>query len=314
MTVSRAASQKPGVDVSSARVERLNTASLRRIIEPETDVAGSLSKTQVLPDDLLSIVDLGLDLSPEQKSLLAREELASIVRFGILFEAVLMSGFAYQLALSRDVTDPRFTYALHEIGEETRHSRLFVRLVQQLEPTQRNPFESRLAVRIRSRVLPLLLRRPATLDAFVLAGEEIPDLFQKLAAEHPDTDPYVRDVSRYHRLEEARHLAFARTTVGEHYRSATWTDRMAVRWIVPLGIGAMFDFMVQPLVYRTVGLPALRTWRAVRSSPGRQALRRQCARAVLDALMEAGVLKRRSVNRAWRRVAGIDRSGRPLID
>lgn len=299
---------------STARIEHLNRASLRRVIEPDEEVTGSLTKGQVIPDDLLSIDGLGLDLTGEQRATLAREEMASIVRFGILFEAILLSGFGYQLALSTDVTDPRFTYALHELGEETRHSRLFVRLVDQLKPTQRNPFESRLATRIRSRVLPLLLRRAATLDAFVLAGEEIPDLFQKLAAEHPETDEYVRDVSRYHRMEEARHLAFARMTVGEHYRNATWTDRFAVRRIVPFGIVGMFDFMVQPLVYATIGLPAFRTWRKVRRLPRRIELRRQCARAVLNALIDADVIKRGRIPRPWRRVAGVRRDGTPLED
>jgi hypothetical protein len=294
---------------NSARIERLNTASLRRVIEPDTEVVGTLTKDQILADELLSVADLDLELSPGQRATLSREELASIIRFGILFEAVLISGFAYQLALSADVTDPRFTYALHEMGEETRHSRLFVRLIEQLAPKQRNPLESRLAARVRSRMLPLLLRRPATLDAFVLVGEEIPDLFQKLAAEHPDTDDYVRDVSRYHRQEEARHLAFARTTVGEHYRHTTWTDRFAVRWLVPIGIVGMFDMMVQPFVYRTVGLPAIRTWLRVRRLPGRIALRQQCARAVLNALIDAGVLKRGRIPRGWRRVAGVKRDG-----
>ena len=292
-----------------ARIERLNAASLRRVIEPDVEVTGSLTKRQVLADELLSVDGLDLDLTPDQRVTLAREELASIVRFGILFEAILMSGFAYQLALSPDVTDPRFTYALHEMGEETRHSRLFIRLVEELAPTQRNPLNSPLAARVRSRVLPLLLRRPATLDAFVLVGEEIPDLFQKLAAEHPDTDEYVRAISRYHRLEEARHLAFARTTVGEHYRNTTWTDRFAVRWIVPIGIVGMFDMMVQPFVYATVGLPPLRTWLRVRRLPQRVALRQQCARGVLNALVDAAVVQRGRIPLLWRRVAGVDREG-----
>ena len=292
-----------------ARIERLNAASLRRVIEPDVEVTGSLTKRQVLADELLSVDGLDLDLTPDQRVTLAREELASIVRFGILFETILMSGFAYQLALSPDVTDPRFTYALHEMGEETRHSRLFIRLVEELAPTQRNPFNSPLAARLRSRVLPLLLRRPATLDAFVLVGEEIPDLFQKLAAEHPDTDEYVRAISRYHRLEEARHLAFARTTVGEHYRNTTWTDRFAVRWIVPIGIVGMFDMMVQPFVYATIGLPPLRTWLRVRRLPQRVALRQQCARGVLNALVDAAVVQRGRIPLLWRRVAGVDRQG-----
>lgn len=308
MTATRTAPEKG----NTARIEQLNRASLRRVIEPDEEVTGSLTKQQVIPDELLSIAGLDIDLTPDQRATLSREEMASIVRFGILFEAILISGFGYQLALSTDVTDARFVYALHELGEETRHSRLFVRLVDEIAPRQRNPFNSPVAARIRSRVLPLLLRRPATLDAFVLAGEEIPDLFQKLAAEHPDTDEYVRDVSRYHRMEEARHIAFARTTVGEHYRDATWSDRFAVRWIVPLGIVGMFDMMVQPLVYPTVGLPALRTWRRVRRLPRRLELRRQCARAVLNALVDADVFKRGRIPRVWRRVAGVRRDGTPL--
>jgi hypothetical protein len=294
---------------NDARVERLSSASLRRVIEPDLEVTGRLTKAQAIPDQLLSTADLDLDLTGSQRATLAREELASIARFGILFEAVLMAGFSHQLALSTDVTDPRFTYVLHEIGEESRHSRLFVRLVDELSPTQRDPFNSRVAALARSRLLPLLVRRPATLDAFVLSGEEIPDLFQRLAAEHPDTDAYVRAISRYHRMEEARHLAYARTTVGEHYRHATWTDRFAVRWIVPIAIVSMFDTIVQPFVYPTVGLPALRTWLRVRRRPARVALRQECVRSVLRALIDADVFQRGRIPLLWRHAAAVDRNG-----
>ncbi len=305
MTATRTASETR----NTSRIRRLNGASRDRFIEPDLEVTGRLTTEQPIPDELLSIAGLDLSLTPAQRATLAREELASVVRFGLLFEAVLMSGFAYQMALSDDVTNPRFTYALHEIGEETRHSRLFVRMLDELAPRQWNPFETRLASAIRSRLLPLLFRRPATLDAFVLVGEETPDLLQRLAADHPDTDPYVRAISRYHRLEEARHLAFARMTVGEHYKRATWTDRFAVRWIVPLGTVLMFDMIVQPFVYRTVGLPALRTWRRVRRQPERLALRRQVARAVLDGLIAADVLPRGHVPLLWRRAAAVSRHG-----
>jgi hypothetical protein len=297
---------------NSARVERLSNASLRRVIEPDVDVVGRLTKPQVLPDELLSIAGLEFGLTPSGRATLAREELASIVRFGIFFEAVLMSGFAYRLALSDSVTDPRFTYALHEIGEETRHSRLFVRLFDELAPTHRDQFNSRVVVLFYSRILRLLLRRPATLDAFLIAGEEIPDRFQRLAAEHPDTDEYVRAISRYHRLEEARHLAYARMTVGEHYRSTTSTDRFAVRWIVPAAMVVMFDAIVAPPVYSTVGLPALRTWLRVRRQPARVAMRQECVCAVLDALIDADVLEPGHIPVSWRLAAGVDHDGHDL--
>jgi hypothetical protein len=298
-------------DNVAARVEQLNRASQRRVVEPDLEISGSLSNQQVIPDELLSTSGLDVDLSAAQRATLSREEVASVARFGILFEAVLMSGFAYRLALSSDITDPRFTYALHEIGEETRHSRMFIRLVNELAPSQRDPFNGRLAAVVRSRTIPLLMRRPATLDAFVLAGEEITDLLQKLAAEHPGTDDYVRAVSRYHRLEEARHLAYARATVGEHYRHATWTDRFAVRWVVPVAIGVMFDTIVQPFVYPTVGLPALQTWLRVRRQPARIALRQRCAQAVLQALINAEVFEVDRIPPLWRYVSSIDGTEHP---
>ncbi|MFI0351836.1 diiron oxygenase [Actinomadura sp. 9N407] len=294
------------------RIERLNTASVRRVIEPDVEVTGDFGPGQIVPDELLSTARLGLRLTPEQRARLSREEVASMLRLGITLEAVLMAGFAFRLALAPGVTDPRFTYALHEIGEETRHSRLFARAVGQLEPRQHNPIDDRIARRIRGRVLPHLLRRPAFLDTLVLGGEEVPDLLQKLMAEHPETDDYLRRISVYHRQEEARHLAYARTTVAEHYRAAGRSDRLAVRWLAPGAIALFFDMMVQPLVYRTVGLPAFKTWKAVRRDPRRTELRRQACRAVLKALLDSGVFRPGKVPYAWRRVCGVDAAGRPL--
>src|SRR5690348_16104245 len=66
---------------NTRRIEHLNRVSLRRIIEPDEEVTGTLSKKQVIPEDLLSIDGLDIDLTPEQRATLAREEMASIVRF-----------------------------------------------------------------------------------------------------------------------------------------------------------------------------------------------------------------------------------------
>ena len=38
-----------------------------------------------------------------------------------------------------DLRDPRVTYMLHEIGEEARHSRAFIRLIDELGPTAAQP-------------------------------------------------------------------------------------------------------------------------------------------------------------------------------
>lgn len=312
-TATRPSAMAPTAD---ERIERLNTTSARRYSDPDVDVPGrprSLSEGPVLPADLLSISGLGIPLTDDQLAVLAREELASITEMGLRFEAVLMAGFCLSLSTARDLTDPRAVYALHEVGEETRHSRLFSRMLRDLEATATNPLDKPFFRAVQKWTQGHIITRPALLDVLILSGEEIPDLFQKRAAEHPDTDPFVKAVSRYHRQEEARHLAFARTTVGEHWAEAGPFERFLIRHAAPLLITDMFRMTVHPGVYATVGLAAWDTWKRANRSPQRLSLRYEACRGVLKALLEAGVLRTGRVPKAWRDLCGVDRRGRPSV-
>jgi hypothetical protein len=294
---------------AEGRIDRLSTASVRKVLEPEELFEwGSLGEEQVIGDELLSVSGLGLDLTAEQKTRLSREEVAARLRMGIRFEAVLNAGFSLQIA-DMDARDPRVTYMLHEIGEETRHQRAFIRLVEQLEPTALNPFERAVPSWIIRTGIRQFVKMPAMLMVLVLAGEEIPDLLQKLASEHPDTEPLLAAVNRYHRQEEARHLSFARMTMPELWERAGRLERLAIRYVAPRIIGNLFATFVHPGVYRTVGLPGWRTWWRVNRTPPRVALRHAATRNILRALLDAGVLRRGRIPKGWRRLCGVDRDG-----
>ncbi len=90
------------------RIERLSTASLKRVLEPVTDVPSAIGDGQVLPDELVSpsnVPELYGRLTDAWKRTLAREEFASIVDTGVGFESVLMAGFSFDI-LSRAPTSP----------------------------------------------------------------------------------------------------------------------------------------------------------------------------------------------------------------
>ncbi len=286
---------------STAKIARLNKASARRIIEPDTDVPGAVGDGEVLPRHLLSVAGLDLDLTDEQWTTLSREEMASILDAGVRFESLLMANFGVSLAYRRDLTDPRVEYMLHEVGEETRHSRLFIRVLNQLRPTAKNPFTSRFYAAIDRRVTGWAVRHDAVFMLMVLFGEEGPDLLQKLAVEDPATDPFVREVNRYHRAEEARHLAYGRTVLGELFAEATWSERFVIRHLGPVAGAGVFDALVHPGVYATVGLPTWKTWNAVRKTAQRRELRRQVLAPVCAALVEAGVFRHGRPTRTWRK-------------
>ena len=313
-TTTTLTSDRPATAVDQ-RIERLSTASLKRIIEPDTDVPGEIGDGQVLPDELLTlsnVPELFARLTDEQKKVLAREEFASIVETGVRFESVLMVGFSFEIIAKPDLTDPRVTYLLHEMGEETRHSRLFVRLLQQVKPTAKNPIDGPVARLAQHVLMPFLTGMPSLFCLLVLSGEEVPDLLQKLASEHPDTDPMIKAVSKYHRQEEARHLAFARMIFPEQWVAAGWFERFLVRHLGSVIAKAMFDTIVHPGVYATVGLPAWPTWKAVNRSAGRSAMRYRALRPLLTQLLDADVFRGGLVPKGWQRACGVDRHGREL--
>jgi hypothetical protein len=299
-------------DPVSTRINRLSTASANRVIEPDADVAGHVGPGQILPDDLLSIAGVDLDLSADQRATLSREEVASITTAGVMFEAVLEAGFALQITRSEDLTDPRVTFLLHEIGEETRHQRLFIRMLEDLRPTAEHPLDKWLPRKIERFTVNRFIQHPALLYTLVLGGEEIPDLIQKRAAEHPGTDPFIKQVNRYHRQEEARHLSFARAVLPEVWSRAGRIDRVLVHRVAPAVIGGMFDMLVHPGVYETVGLPGWQTWNAVRASEPRVELRHEATRPVLRALLDAGAVTPGRVPKGWRQLCGVDRGGEPV--
>ncbi len=295
------------------RIGRLSTASVRKVLEPEELFDwSSLGPGQVIGDDLLTTSGLDLDLAPEARARLSREEVASMLQMGIRFEAVLNAGFALRIAETENVADTRITYMLHEIAEETRHQRAFIRLIEELQPEAVNPVAGGVVERVLQFYIRRFIKMPAFLLVLVLAGEEIPDLLQKLAAEHPDTDPLLAAVNRYHRQEEARHLSFAKATLPELYAGAGRLDRLRIRHFAPVVIRLLFHMFVHPGVYTAAGLPGWKTWRAVNRTPERLAVRYQATRNILRTLLDTGVFKQGRVPRGWRKLCGVDRFGEPV--
>jgi len=286
---------------------------LRKVLEPEELFDwDSLGEGQVIGDELLTTSGLDLDLTPEIKARLSREEVAAMLQMGIRFEAVLNAGFALRIAETQDVSDPRIGYMLHEIAEETRHQRAFLRLIEELGATAVNPVSGGVVERFLQFNIRRFIKMPAFLLVLVLAGEEIPDLLQKLASEHPDTNPLLASVNRYHRQEEARHLSFARTTLPELYAETGRLERLRIRHFAPVVIRLLFHMFVHPGVYTVAGLPGWKTWRAVNRTPERLAVRYHATRNILRTLLDTGVLRRGRVPRGWRRLCGVDRFGEPV--
>ena len=303
----------PSRTTPDRRIERLSQVSGKRVIEPDVEVTGEFGPGQLLPDDLLLTAGLDLDLTDEQKRIIAREQVAAMLDGGIRLESVLLAGAGLLLATYPDLTDPRTTYLLHEVGEETRHSRLFQRMIEQLAPTATNPFQDRIGTAVAKRLYRMTATHPLLFCTMVLAGEEIPDLIQRQAIEHPGTDDYLRRANTYHREEEARHLAFGRMLLPELWATASWRQKWMVRRVAPALVNLMMHTqLTHPGIYAAAGLPPRRTARRVMRSPDRRALKAEGMRGVLKSLLAAAPELDGRLPGGWRRICQVDRRGRPL--
>ena len=294
------------------RIDRLSTASARRVLDPDEAVPGDFGPGQIVPDELLLTAGLDVELDAETKRKLAIEQTAAIFEGGIRLEATLIGGFGMYLAERERYDDPRVVYLLHELGEETRHSRLFIRILDQLGADGRNPFRRGVSGWVSRRVFKLAVSTPTLLCTMGLAGEEIPDLIQRRQVEHPATDDYLRRANAYHRQEEARHMAFARMLLPEVWAEAGPWSRFLVRRVAPVMVGLMLDTqLLHPGLYEAAGLPGRRTWRAVHRSSTYKELVHEATRPLLGAVVAAAPELGTKVPRGWRRLCGVDRRGRP---
>ena len=309
-------------DVSTALTEpqrrqlrRLADVSVNRAIEPDIEFAwGTLGDGAVLPDELLSVAGLDLPIDADRRARLSRLEVTAMLEAGIRFEAALNGILSLWIARSRSLDDPRFEYMLHEVAEETRHQRAFLRLISELDAPSANPLDHGLPARVRDRILRIAQRERAFFAVMLLAGEEVPDYLQLLASEHVATDPLLRAINRYHRAEEARHLSFARLVLRDAYPVASRRERIRIQRFAPIAITRLFESMVHPGVYRAIGLPGWKTWRAAHRSAPRRATRYAATRPILREVIDIGAIDAHSVPRAWRRLCGVDRCGRPIGD
>jgi hypothetical protein len=246
--------QMPGPIGPEAIANRLLRSTAARNYDPDLDIdwtAPLVPGKGFILEHRCSLYGTALwdQLSPSQRLELGKHEGASVASTGIWLELMLMRILA-KLAYHGDPVSAHVQYALTELGEECRHTIMFARMIEQLGTPVYGP-----APRIRAlgNLLPALASGPS-MWAAILIGEEIPDRFQREQADDESIQPLMRMVNRIHILEEARHISFART---ELPRSVAETSRAAMAY--HRAVTARFAYIVasnliNPLVYRCVGL------------------------------------------------------------
>lgn len=270
---------------------RLLKSSARNSFDPDLDVdwdAPLVDGKPFMPLERVSLygTEFWSKMTPEQHIELSKHEMASIMSIGLWFEIALMQmlvRYAYHL----DPRSPQAQYALTEVGDETRHAVMFARGADRLGvPHYGVPrFVHQL-----TRLFKATSAGPS-MFASVLVAEETTDRLQRSMMDDDGIQPLIRAINRIHVVEEARHVRYAREAVT---RGTPRLSRSGLHWhrFVTASVSyAVIDSLIDPRVYKSVGIRPRYGRAAALANPHHQETRRWMAEKITPFLREAGLIE-----------------------
>jgi len=269
---------------------RLLVSSAHRSFDPAADLDWAAELDPELPGLPLHRVSLyGTDLwhglSRSQQIELSRHEVASIMQVGLWFELILMQ-MLLRYVYDQDPRRPHAQYALTEVGEETRHSVMFARAVEKLGPPR---YGAPSWVHNLGRIYKATAGGPA-MFAPVLVAEEILDRLQREAMADEAVQPLVRGISQIHVVEEARHVRYAREELVRMMPGLSRGQLRRQRAVTALVCYLLADSLIDPRVYRVVGIEPSAGRAAARANPQHRESRRWMAAKIMPFLREVGMV------------------------
>ncbi|NLU71947.1 diiron oxygenase [Streptomyces sp. HNM0575] len=271
--------------------ERLLESSKKHSFDPETELDWDAEFEEgkwFWPPELVSLYDTPLwkRMPEEQRLDLARHEAASLASLGIWFEVILMQLLVRHI-YDKPLTSSHVRYALTEIEDECRHSKMFARMITKSgAPTY--PV-SRIHHNL-ARLLKTVSTTPGSFTATLL-GEEILDWMQRLTFPDERVQPLIRGVTRIHVVEEARHVRYAREELRRQMVNCPRWEAEFTRISSGEAARVFSISFINPEVYTNVGLDKREAMAQVKASGHRRDVMQTGARRLTDFLDEIGVMR-----------------------
>jgi hypothetical protein len=269
---------------------RLLKASVQHSYDPAVDIdwEAPLEKGMYfMPPERSTLygTDLWEKLSEEQRIELTKHEVASIASVGLWFELILMQ-FLVREIYDQDPLTRHVQYGLTEIGDETRHSIMFARMIEKFGCPAYGPGKLR---HYRGRLFKTGFSG-ASFWAAILVAEETLDTLQRETMQDERVQPLVRMVNRIHVVEEARHVRYAREEVARLMDGMSPVMREYHRGMFGFSALQIVGALVNPKVYAAVGIDPRHGRAVARNNPNYQETMRWSASRLMPYLREIGLI------------------------
>lgn len=244
-----------------------------------------------LPEEAISLFGLPeyTTLPETIRNRLSQFEFTGFIQAGIWLEAIFIERLSKNLKNTQSTQE--LAYYLHEIREESGHSLMFLKLMEnsglRLPGIWRNrPFIADFLGR----------HTPLNSTLFWLAvtiGEEVPDRLNRYIRTQGQNkvDPVIRQMCTLHIIDEARHIAHARSALERSLAHCSKLERKLLTPIVNILLRQFVRTFYLPNaeVYELAGLNPGKQWREMaRKNPARHEFILKCLNPALHLLRSHG--------------------------
>lgn len=243
-----------------------------------------------LPPSALSLA--GLSAFEQQSEAVQRRlsqyEFIHFTQAGLWLEGIFIERMSRDLYKAGSLAET--AYSLHEIREESGHSLMFLKLMEQSGlHLPKNSFRP-------PWLATMLSRHASTHSALfwlaVVIGEEIPDWMNRhVQNHHASINPLIAAMCRLHIIDEARHIARSRRSLEQHLQTQSTFKRYLLNGVAQALLQQFVRafYLPSPAIYALAGLSPGDQWHELAlHNPTRINFLQQCTRPTVHRLVQSG--------------------------
>lgn len=284
-------------ELSDHYLQHIIDASHRKSFDPFKEIDWSVpfdSAYFYMPQEMVSLYGTKLwdRMTREQRVKLSMHEACSALSTTIWFENQLCFKLMDYL-IDASPLDPHFYWMQIEVADECRHSMMFGEAIKRCGVPWYKPRLSSLITFFSK----YLTSRVAMMIS-TLAAEDITGYLNRRTAQDPECHPVMRELSKIHVFEEARHRAYAHQYLKQNWPHIGKFRRSMARRYGLLATRTIVWQLVHPDIYKNLGLPAEAPHLA-KTNPHRKKIRREMSAELVAFLSETDIVDEKVASK-WR--------------
>lgn len=283
--------------ISGPYLQHIIDAARRKSFDPQKDIDWSVPfdfSHFYMPEDMVSLYGTPLwdQMDREQRVELSMHEACSAFAGLIWFENQLSFKLMDYL-IDESPLDLQFYWMQIEVADECRHSMMFGEAIRRSAVPWYKPRYSSLIA-----FFTKYLTSRVGMMLSTLAAEEITGYLHHRTEQDPECHPVMRELSRIHILEEARHRGYAHQYLRQNWPHVGMFRRSMIRRYGLLATTIIIRQLVHPDIYKNLGLPT-EALEMAKHNPNRSRIRREMSAHLVEFLTDTDIVDKTAALK-WR--------------